>query len=54
MKKKHLIFTLVFALVFSLTLGTVTSAQNTNSYGIPEDEQIERGIMWEVETRYMF
>ena len=50
MKNKRFLFALVLALVFSLTLGTVASALNvrgTGSYGIPEDEQIERGIKWE-------
>ena len=49
MKKKRLIFILVLALVFSLTLGTVTSALNTKDTGsgLSEDEQIQRGLMWE-------
>lgn len=50
MKKKHMIFVLVLSLVFSLTLSTVASALNVRdagSYGIPEDEEIQRGLMWE-------
>ena len=49
MKKKLLIFTLVLALVFSLTLGTVASALNIRDTGsgLTEDEQIQRGLMWE-------
>ena len=49
MKKKIWIFTLVLALVFSLTLGTFTSALNAEDTGsgLTEDEQIQRGLMWE-------
>lgn len=50
MKKKQWILALVLTLVFSLILSTVASAldvRESGSYGIPEDEQIERGMKWE-------